>query len=99
MITKLFAGGSDTGALSLPAVTDAEVKKDATPAAKPAAKQAKRIYEVTNTAGLPIRLVRAQNRNQAIAHVVTTTFFANVPTQDRLVDLVGDAVAIESAGD
>lgn len=58
----------------------------------------KRIYEVSCADDkLPTRLVRAQTRQQALAHVSKGTFTAVVPSQDRLMELAGIGVKAEEA--
>jgi hypothetical protein len=65
---------------------------------KPMSKKApSRIYEVGIDGSTTRRLVRAQNRSQAIAHVVQDSYVAEVPTQDRLVFLAGAGVKIEES--
>jgi hypothetical protein len=61
----------------------------------PAVPAARRVYEVGNSAGLPIRLVKAQSKAQAVSHVVDGTFSAEVPSQDRLIELVTQGCVVE----
>jgi len=83
MIAKIFAGGTAPAPAPEPVV-----------APKPAAK---RIYEVGNSVGLPIRLVKAQSRAQAISHVIGSAFAADIPGQDRLVELITQGCVVEDS--
>lgn len=53
----------------------------------------KRIYLVGN--GQQIRLVRAPNRAQAVAHVARSSIAVNVATQDELVKLLTSGAQVE----
>lgn len=63
------------------------------------------IYRVTQkipekvTAGKADRLVKADNRAQALRHVAEDTISVDMPTQDDLVVLVGSGVRVENAQD
>lgn len=62
-----------------------------------------RIYMVSATtkaamAGARARLVRARNAAQALGHVASDTFTVSVATQNDLVVLIEDGVAVETAG-
>lgn len=52
-----------------------------------------RIYAVG--AGTTIRLVRAPNRAQALAHVARSTINVTIPSQDELVKLVTAGTQVE----
>lgn len=52
-----------------------------------------RIYLVGN--GQQIRLVRAPNRAQAVAHVARSSIAVSVATQDELVKLLMSGAAVE----
>lgn len=52
-----------------------------------------RIYLVG--AGQQLRLVRAPNRAQAVAHVARSTISVSVATQDELVRLLSHGAAVE----
>lgn len=55
----------------------------------------KKIYKVEgNNAVVP---VRAFTRSQAIAHVARETYTASIPTQDELVALGVDGIAVQDA--
>lgn len=54
-----------------------------------------RIYRVTSPDG--VRLVRAQNKVQAIRHVAEVTIGAEVASQDALFELAQAGVKIEEA--
>lgn len=61
---------------------------------------AKRIYIVAEgETGDTRRLVRAANPSQAVSHVVKSIFKATVATQDELVELAGNGVKVEDAGE
>ena len=53
----------------------------------------KRIYLIGN--GQQVRLVRATNRAQAIAHVVRSSIAVSVATQDELVKLLTHGAKVE----
>lgn len=55
-----------------------------------------RIYRVSG-ADHPARLVRATHKAHALTFVAKDTFVVSVATQDDLVDLLGDGVAIENS--
>lgn len=54
-----------------------------------------RIYTVGY--GQEVRLVRANNRAQALNHVAHNIIKVQVPTQDELIDFVTKGKSIESA--
>jgi hypothetical protein len=54
-----------------------------------------RIYIVSY--GRETRLIRANNRAQALNHVATGVINVDIPTQDQLVDLVAKGQSVESA--
>lgn len=56
-----------------------------------------RIYKVETPNGA--RLVRAQNRVQAVNHVARATIKGEVASQDDLIELVGAGVKVEDVGD
>ncbi len=56
-----------------------------------------RIYKVEGPLPESVRLVRAQNKNQAIRHAVRNDYRADLATQDELVELVQSGVAVEDA--
>lgn len=58
-----------------------------------------RIYIVDDASDpkAPPRLVRAISQSQAIKHV-TKPFTASVPTQDQLVEALGNGIKVENAG-
>ena len=57
-----------------------------------------KIYKVNFTDGSAApRLVRAQNKAQAIRHAVRDSYRADLATQDDLVSLVRGGIAIEEA--
>lgn len=60
-----------------------------------------RIYVITDTIDQPIkhRLVRATNRAQALQYVARNAFAVDVAGQQALVDLLGEGVAVEDAGE
>lgn len=60
----------------------------------------KRIYVVMGDIGNKIEehLVKASTASQAIRHVVSNTYDAKVPSQDKLVDLISKGVKIQEAG-
>lgn len=62
------------------------------------AKQSKRIYIVREDGALPVRLIRAPNKSQAIGYVVRDVFTAEVATQEDLITLLKN-VAVEDASD
>jgi len=53
----------------------------------------KRIYIVGT--GQQVRLVRAPNRAQALAHVARATIAVNVASQDDLVKMLTAGIAVE----
>lgn len=59
------------------------------------------IYKVTTkipekvTAGEAVRLVKAENRAQALRYVAESTITVGMPTQEDLVVLVGSGVKVE----
>lgn len=56
-----------------------------------------RIYAVYH--GNQGKLVRANNRAQALSHVAQSTFNIRVASQDELVTLLGQGVKVESVRD
>lgn len=58
---------------------------------------AKRIYAVND--GNTTRLIEAVSKVHAINHVVQSGLKAHVPTQQELITLVKNGVAIEDAGE
>jgi len=56
----------------------------------------KTIYVVDN--GQAKRLVRGNNRQQALRHVALDTHEVRVATQDDLLEMLGDNVPVEDAG-
>lgn len=56
-----------------------------------------RIYAVYH--GSNARLVRAKTRAQALSHVAQSTFNVRVASQEELVTLLGQQVAVESVRD
>lgn len=56
-----------------------------------------RIYAVYH--GTTGRLVRANNRAQALSHVAQSTFNIRVAGQDDLVSLLGKGIKVESVRD
>jgi hypothetical protein len=56
-----------------------------------------RIYAVYH--GATGRLVRANNRAQALSHVAQSTFNIRVASQDELVSLLGKGIKVESVRD
>ena len=58
---------------------------------------AKRIYAVND--GSKVRLIEAVSKVHAISHVVQSSLSAQVPTQQELIRLIKDGVAIEDAGE
>jgi len=47
--------------------------------------------------GQETRLVRANNRAQALNHVASGVIKVEVPTQDQLIDLVSKGASVETA--
>lgn len=60
-----------------------------------------RIYVVTDTGAQPLRsrLVRASTRAKALRHVAENRFAVDVASQQTLVDLLGEGVAVEDASE
>jgi hypothetical protein len=58
---------------------------------------AKRIYAVND--GSKVRLIEAVSKVHAISHVVQSSLSAAVPSQQELIALIKQGVAIEDAGD
>lgn len=61
----------------------------------------KRIYKVEDTEGdaPSVKLVRAGTPAQALRHATISRFSVDVATQDDLVALVANGVAVETAGE
>ena len=66
----------------------------------PTPKTPRRIYLVRNSDTGEERLVRAQNAARALAHIVRTSYSAEVATQEQLVALLTaiQPVEVEDAG-
>lgn len=58
---------------------------------------AKRIYAVND--GSKVRLIEAVSKVHAVSHVVQSSMTAAVPTQQELIALIKQGVAIEDAGE
>lgn len=55
-----------------------------------------RVYVVSN--GLEARLVRAPNRARALGHVARATLTVELATQEALIHLLTEGVAVEDVG-
>lgn len=55
-----------------------------------------RVYVVSN--GMEARLVRAPNRARALGHVARATLTVELATQEALIHLLTEGVAVEDVG-
>lgn len=58
-----------------------------------------RIYIVAPKTGGAKRLVRAHHPSRALHHVAEAAFTVEVASQDDLVELIGEGVVVENAGE